>query len=494
MDWREEYKRKTVSAEEAVKGIKSGQKVVIPVLGGVDTLSQALCARKDELKGVEILQGVSGSLYPWYQPGYEEAFTVNIGQYIGPIPRQMMWDRRGDFTPVTFAMEFKDIDERRPGCIDPDVVMVRVCPPDKNGFCNFGTDLWEKKEYIKRAKIAMAEVDETIIRTCGDTFIHVSEIDFFVDATPQTPTPQEFEEFMVSMPSENRPKIQALFDELKPPLHQIWMLKEAFMFFAPEQVAATLMGAGEIPAHTRAIAQHLNPLIKDTDCLQIGTGNTSNPLVRAGMLDGKNDLGFHCEVAPPLIPTLIKEGLFTGKYKNIDIGKAVCSSFRPGIDWRQDELHYMDENPLFEVRGSHYTDNTNVISANDNQVSINNALFIDLTGQVAVETLPGFLLQNGPGGQLDWVMGSLCSKGGRSITVLPSTALSGSISRIVPLLEEGVMVTVPRTFADLIVTEYGVASLLGKSQRRRAEELIAIAHPDHRAELREKARGLFWPV
>ena len=494
MDWREEYKRKTVSAEEAVKVIKSGDKVVIPLLAGLDILSKALGERKEELRGVEILQGVAPTFYPWYEPGYEEAFTVNLGQFTGPIPRQFMWDRKGDFTAVTYGLELKDIDERRPGCIDPDVVMVRVCPPDENGFCNFGTDLWEKKEYVKRAKIAIAEVDETVIRTCGDTFVHVSQIDYFVDASPYIPTSQELEDFVASIPDEKRERIKSLFDELKPPAHQIWAMKDVILLFPLDMVAATVMGAGEISDDVRAIAQNINTLIKDCDCLQIGTGNTSNPLVRAGMLDGKNDLGFHCEVAPPTIANLIKEGLFTGKYKTNHKGKAVCATFRPGIDWRQEELEYVNGNPLFEIYGSHYTNNVVVISANDNQVSINNALFIDLTGQIACETLPGFLLYNGPGGQLDWVIGALYSKGGRSITVLPSTALEGALSRIVPLLEEGVMATVPRTYADLVVTEYGIASLLGKSQRRRAEELIAVAHPDHRAELREKGRGLFWPL
>ena len=493
LDWREDYKRKLVSAAEAVKVVKSGDRVVIPLLGGVDTLAEALGERKDELRDVEILQGVCGTGYPWYQPGYEEAFTANLAQYTGPIPRQFMWDRRGDFTPVTYAMEFKDVDERRPGYKDPDVVMVKVTPPDSNGFCNFGVDLWEKKEYCKRAKIVLAEVDEKMVRTCGDTYIHCSDVDYFVDATAYDPTPQEMEEVMAAVPPQNREKVQALFDEIKPPPYRIWKMKGAIALFPPETLAGTVMGAGPITDEIISIAHYVSLLINNGDCIQVGTGNTSNPVVRSGLFKEKQDLGFHCETAPPGIPTLVKEGVFTGKYKNIDIGKAVATTYGPGIEWRQDELDYINDNPLFEIRGSHYTNNPGVIAANDNHVSINNALYVDLTGQIGSETTTGFLLYNGPGGQLDWVIGALLSKGGRSVTVMPSTAVGGSISRIVPLLESGVLATIPRTYADFIVTEHGIASLLGKSQRKRADELIAIAHPDHREELKKEAQKLFWP-
>lgn len=503
MDWKEEYKRKLVSADEAVKVVKSGDRVVIPLLGGANILTGALAARKDELRGVEILQGVSSTSYPWYQPGYEEAFIVNCAQYTGPLPRQMMWERRGDFTPVTYAMEFKDLDERRPGYIDPDICIVVVSSPNEHGFCSFGASLWEKKEYVRRAKKVLAEVNGHLIRTYGDNFVHVSEIDYFVEATPYNPSEEEMEEFYQSLPypPEWRAKLKALNEEVKPPLWRIWMAKDALIstanFIPPETsyrlIRDTVLGAGEVPEHCYGIAHYINQLIKDGDCIQTGTGNTSNPLVRAGVFEGKHDLGLHTEVAAPGIVRLVRDGLFTGKYKTLHQGKAVATSFSPAVDLRQEELDILNENPLFELYGSHYTNNVKVISANDNVVSIQNAMFVDLTGQIGVETLPGFLLENGPGGQLDFVIGALNSKGGRSITVLPSTAIGGSVSRIVPLIEEGVMVTVPRTYADFIVTEYGIASLMGKSQRRRAEELIAIAHPDHRAELKKEAQKLFWP-
>ncbi len=496
MDWKTEYKGKLVSAEEAVKVVKSGDRVVIPLSQTLQVLHEALAARKDELRGVEILQGVTGVAYPWYQPEYEEAFTANFGQFIGPMPRQVLWERRADFTATPYAIEFKDIDERRPGCIDPDVVFVVVSPPNENGFCSFGEAMWEKKEYVKRAKKVIAEVSEHLIRTYGDNFVHVSEIDCFVEATPYNPTPEELEQVINSIPAESRERMEALFDEFKVPAHVIWATRDILSILTTtlaDLMERTVYGAGPVPEHCYGIAHYVNQLINDGDCIQIGTGNTSNPLVRAGVFEGKQDLGFHTEVSPPLIPMLVKEGIFTGKYKNIHQGKAVATSFWPSSSLRQEELDFINENPLFELYGSHYTNNVRVISAHDNFVSIQNALFVDMTGQIGVETIPGFLLYNGPGGQMDWVIGALNSKGGRSITVMPSTAVGGGTSRIVPLMEEGVMVTVPRTYADFIVTEYGIASLMGKSQRRRAEELIAIAHPDFRAELRKEAQRLFWP-
>lgn len=502
MNWREEYKRKLVSAEEAVRVVKSGDRVVIPISVTLEVLHESLGARKDELKGVEILQGAAGVFYPWYQPGYEEAFTINCATYAGPIPRQSVWDRRADFTPAPYAFVHKDVDEGRPGMVEPDVLMIELSPPDEHGFCSFGDAIFEKKDYVKRAKKVIAEVNDHLIRTYGDNFVHVSEIDYFVDGTPYDPTPDELEKHIYAkMPEEIRERFRKLIQEVNAPGYGVYRMKdslEGYLAVLGGQAFYRLyrdsvLGVGEVAEHIYGIVHHLSSLIKDGDCIQIGTGNTSNPLVRAGLFDNKQDLGLHTETAPPGLVTLIKEGVFNGKYKNIHRGKAVASSFWPCSSMNLKELDILNENPAIEIHGSHYTNNAALIAAQDNVVAINNALFVDLTGQIASETIPGFLLYNGPGGQMDWVIGALNSKGGRSVTVMPSTAVGGSISRIVPLLEQGIMVTVPRTYADFIVTEYGIASLLGKSQRRRAEEIISIAHPDHRAELKKEAQKLFWP-
>ncbi|MBI4300824.1 MAG: 4-hydroxybutyrate CoA transferase, partial [Chloroflexi bacterium] len=212
-------------------------------------------------------------------------------------------------------------------------------------------------------------------------------------------------------------------------------------------------------------------------------------IVRCGAFDGKNDLGWHSETTPAGIVGLVKKGIFTGLYKTHHKGKMVASAFR-GED--PEEAAYVDRNPMWELYGLTYVNDIRFIASHDNQVAINNALAVDLTGQIASESLgPG--VYAGPGGQPEFAIGAVLSKGGRSITVLPSTARNGAISRIVPVLRPGTAVTVPRHFADCIVTEYGVAHLLGKSQRERAEELIAIARPDFRAELRSEAQKLYYP-
>ena len=207
------------------------------------------------------------------------------------------------------------------------------------------------------------------------------------------------------------------------------------------------------------------------------------------MLDGKCDLGYHSEATPPGVITLVKEGLITGEYKTLNPGRVVVTSLGGGT---KDEMAWASDNPLFHLVEVDYLEDIRIISAHDNMVAINNALAIDITGQIAAEGL-GTRSLSVAGGQIPFVFGALLSKGGRSITVLPSTAVGGTVSRIMPTLPLGTAVTIQRNCADWVVTEYGVARLWGKSVRQRSEELIAVAHPDFRAELRKEAERMFWP-
>lgn len=493
MDWREEYKKKTVSAEVAVKVVKSGDWVFIPIGQSLELLPLALWARKDELKGVKILQGANPPSYPWYQPGYEDNILVIGDQYSGPLFRPLQWDRRGDFCPVGYALTFKGVDESRPGAIEPDVTFVVVSPPNEHGFCSFGDSLFHKKDFVRKAKKVVAEVNSLLIRTYGDNFVHVSEIDCFVEATPYVPSQEELDDIFAQFPPEYRADLEPSLKQMGTPPHVLWKFRAALPFISqyPISYIKGILGMGDIPEYCYPIRDHLRILIKDGDTIQIGTGSTSNPTVRAGLFDGMRDLGLHSEVIPPGVIPLVKEGIFTGKYKTIHPGKVVTPSYWPATSYNRYDAEYINENPLFELYSLSYCNNVRTISAHDNMASIQNALFVDLNGQIGSETRPGFLLENGPGGTLDWVVGALNSKGGRSIFVLPSTAVGGGVSRIVPVIEEEVMVTVPRAYADFIITEYGIASLLGKSQRQRAEELIAIAHPDFRAGLKKEAQRLF---
>ncbi|MFH0767957.1 MAG: acetyl-CoA hydrolase/transferase C-terminal domain-containing protein [Chloroflexota bacterium] len=440
MDWQEEYKRKLVTAEEAVRIVKSGDRVVTSVPGGGEAISctEALAARIDELRNVEIHCSAPSVDNLWFQPGCEESFKVTVLSFTGQVARPMLDERRGDYAPVLFSLQGKAETEGRPGIRGTDVFITVVSPPDKHGYCSFGSGIWAKKWYAKSAKKVIAEVDNNQIRVYGgDNLIHVSEIDYFVEHTP-------------------------------PPRQYIRPVPEEFM---------------------KAIGQYVGTLIKDRDTLQIGTSSIGSTLPGQGIFDDKHDLGYFAEMLAPGIVELVRKGVINGKYDTLHPGKIVCQSFLGGTP---EELAYIDQNPMFELYPQDYVINIRNVAAHDNMVAINGALSIDLTGQIASESI-GPRMWTGSGGQPDFAIGAMLSKGGRSITMLQSTAANGKISRIVPFLEPGTIVTVPRNFADYIVTEYGIANLLEKSQRERALELIAIAHPDFREELRKQAQKLFWP-
>ena len=235
------------------------------------------------------------------------------------------------------------------------------------------------------------------------------------------------------------------------------------------------------------IAQYVSGLIKDGDTIQVGQGGTSEALIRAGLLDNKQDVGWHSEVTPGGIVRLVMKGVITGQRKSIDRGKALATAIGGGT---MEEMSFVHLNPMFELRDMEYTHDPRVISQLDNIVTINNALEVDLTGQVNAESR-GPHIFSGAGGLLAFSIGAHLAKNGRSIIVLPSGAQGGTVSRIVPMLSS--KVTVPHTLADYIVTEWGIARLRGKTQRQRAEEIVAVAHPDFQSELRKAAQNLYWP-
>jgi len=247
--------------------------------------------------------------------------------------------------------------------------------------------------------------------------------------------------------------------------------------------------AKESEPYLKDITRHVSELIKDGDTLQIGAGRTTEPLVGLGLLDGKKELGWHSEATPPGIISLVREGVINGKRKTVHPGKVVVTSI--GGSGRE-EMEWVNNNPHFWLVDVAYLEDIRVISAHDNFVAINNALMVDLTGQICAETI-GTRQMGAAGGQIPFVFGAWLSNGGRSITVLPSTAQNGTVSRIVPTLPPGTVVTIQRNCADYVVTEYGIAHLKAKTLRQRAEALVAIAHPDFRAELTKEARKRFWP-
>ncbi|MCJ7654862.1 MAG: 4-hydroxybutyrate CoA-transferase, partial [Dehalococcoidia bacterium] len=212
-------------------------------------------------------------------------------------------------------------------------------------------------------------------------------------------------------------------------------------------------------------------------------------ILQLNCLDDKHDLGVHSENLPRGMASLVMKGVITGALKNVNPGKVVSTACGGGT---QEEMQFINMNPIFELYSSDYVLDPRVIAAHDNMAAINAAMAVDLTGQIAAESV-GPRMVSGTGGQLAFAIGAALSRGGRNITVLPSTARNGTLSRIIPQLESGTIISVPRNLADIVITEYGVARLKGRTQRERAQQLISIAHPDFRADLEKEARKLFWP-
>jgi len=440
-DWQEEYKRKLISPEEAAQFVKSGDSVFFTAGREAHAIGLALAARLGELNNVKVFVPSPGHDFGWYDPGWDVSFEVTIMMPTA-ICQQAIDERRCDYnfgTLVPFG--FREAEE------PADVLLTEVSAPDEKGFCSFGQSLWNKKRHIKNAKLVIAEVNKNLIRTYGDNFIHVSEMDYFVE----------------HVSSGGTIGTGSLAGRAK---------KE------PEPYLKDIVG-------------YVSQLIKDRDTIQIGVGRTNEPLVTLGLFDGKHDLGWHSEATPQGVINLVREGVINGKYKTINEGKVVVTSLGGGT---QEEMEWANDNPLFWLVDVGYLEDPRVIAAHDNMVAINNALAIDLTGQITAEGL-GTRQISVAGGQIPFVFGALLSKGGHSITVLPSTAKTkdGFVSRIMPVLPQGTPITTLRNCTQYVVTEYGIADIWGKSVRNRCEELISIAHPDLRAELRKEAQKLYWP-
>jgi len=493
-DWREEYKRKLVSADEAVKVVKSGDFVVTPLPNQPSILQEALAARAAELRNVTISASATALDPGWFSPGMEESFNVIVELFIGSRVRSAMDERRATYLPDLFSLRFKGIDEGRPESRDKqiDVYLTVVSPPDENGFCSFGHTMWHKRAYAKRAKCTLAEIDPRAIRTYGTNFIHVSEIDYFVEppAVPEL-SDEEWQELYNMFYKKSHDEIRAKLRLSSPRVLRILIdIGRAMGSQAAGDFVAPHFGLDEPTEAAKGIAHYLKELINDGDTFQVGVGRPSSFMVKLGVFDDKVDLGIHTEMGCPGLPLLVKEGVANGKYKTLHPGKAVFSTF-VGCD--ADDIEFVADNPAFEQYDSDYVANIRTVAMHDNMVAINNGLQVDLTGQICSETQFGPRMINGQGGQTETHIGALLARGGRAVTLLPSTALGGTMSTIVPQLEKGSLVTIPRQFADIIVTEYGIARLLDKTHRERANELISVAHPDFRAELRKEAQRLFWP-
>lgn len=437
MNWRERHRGKLVSAEEAVKRIKSGDSVHVgPFTCTPHTLCSALLARAAELHNVRIDH--PAAMTPWLAPEYRGAFDLH-NNYTTPFDRAACHEGRMEYLPIG-AWHAHQLPA---GFVEhPDYFLVPVSPPDRHGYCSFGPGVWFSGTLCRTAKSVIAEVHEGFIRTGGENYVHVDDIDLLVEA--QQPTG--------SLPT--------------PPPN-------------PEETAVVEV-IGTLVA---------SELVNNRDTIQLGVGTVSASM--ALYLTEKEDLGVQTELITGGIVELVKRGVVTGRYKSVHPCKVVGSAL---VALPPEEVEAIDGNPVYELYDFGYTDDLRMLVQVDRFVTINNALVIDLTGQISAESL-GYQMYTGVGGQTVFMIAGAYSKGGKSVSVLPSssvpTATGTRVSRIVPYLDPGGVVTVPRTFVDYAVTEHGIATLRGKTIKERARELISVAHPDFRAELTRQAQQMF---
>ena len=430
MSWEREYRSKLRSADDALQCVRSGMRVYIqPGCAEPETLVEALMRRGPDVYDVEIVHMMTMGCAPYVALEMAGHFRHNA-MFIGPNVRDAVNDGRADYTPIYLA-EIEELFES--GAMPIDVALLELSPPDPHGFCSFGVGVDTSLTAAKCARYVVAQINNQMPRTYGDSFIHVSKLDAIVDSS--------------------RP--------------------------------LCAMKRPEITENHVAIASHVAGLIEDGAVLQTGIGGIPDAVLP--FLMDRKDLAVHSELVCDGVIPLIEAGVLTGARKNFKPRKIIVG-FVLGTKKMFD---FVDNNPFFEFHPTAYTNHPAFIGRNDNMIAINSALQIDLTGQVCSDSI-GNQFYSGIGGQVDFLRGASYSKGGKPIIALSSTAKDGTISRIVPMLSPGAGVVTSRGLVRYVVTEHGVAYLHGKSIRERAKALIEIAHPKFRNELFEYCEKTKW--
>ncbi|HET6379436.1 MAG TPA: acetyl-CoA hydrolase/transferase C-terminal domain-containing protein [candidate division Zixibacteria bacterium] len=417
---------KVVSAAEAVAGIASGEQVFVH--GGAATpsvLLDALVARAGELRDVRMVHFHTEGPGPHLQPEVAASFR-HKALFIGANAREAVNEGRAEYLPV-FLSDVPNLFAT--GALPLDAVLINVTRPDAHGFCSLGTSVDATLAAVRSARMVIAQLNAAMPRTHGDTFVHVSEIDLAVE---------------VDVPP---------YEHLE----------------------------GQIGQVERRIGAHVASLVPDGATLQLGIG--AIPAATAAALRDKRDLGVHTEMFTDAVMDLVECGAVTGAQKEINRYKIV-SAFLVGS---RRLYEFVNDNPMIELRPVDYTNDTAVIRRFRRMVAINSAIQVDLSGQVAADSI-GRRFYSGVGGQMDFIRGAALAPQGRAIIALPSTAAGGRVSRIVPVLDEGAGVVTTRAHVRTVITEYGIAELHGRTVPERARALIAIAHPQFREELAQRAR------
>jgi acetyl-CoA hydrolase len=425
--WKEEYQKKCCSADEAIAKIHSGFRVFLS--GNVTTpkhLVQALVKRAPGLEDIELNHLLTFGEDPFYNLPQ----ISNNAWFLGPSVRKAVNEGKSQYIPI-FLREIATL--IRSGSWKINAALIHVSPPDKFGYMSYGAEVSVTKPCAEAADLVIAQVNPKMPRTHGDSFIHVSEVDYIVEA----------EEDLVELP--------------------------------PKDPSPTELQIG----------QNIAELVEDGATLQLGIGGIPNAVLQS--LFHKRDLGIHTEMVSDGILPLIEAGVITNQKKGLHRGK-IITGFVMGTRRLYD---FVNDNPMFEFRPSHYTNDPFLICQNHKMTAINSAIEVDLTGQVVSDSI-GHSIYSGIGGQLDFIRGAARARneGGKPIIALPATAKKGTQSKIVAKIQDGAGVVTSRGDVHFVCTEYGVVDLFGKNLKERAELLISIADPKFRDQLRKESHWL----
>ena len=432
MNWIDLYEKKKVTGEEALKIVKSGDRVYIHAgCAEPEYLVTQLTARKNELEKVEIVHLLTVGKADYVHPDMEGHFR-HRSLFTGANVRKAVNEGRADQTHI-FLSEAEDL--FLSGQLPIDVALIHCSPPDEHGFLSYGVGVEITKSAAESAKCVIAQVNPEMPRIMGDNFIHLRKITHVVE-------------------------------------HSAPILE---------------LAQGQPDEVSRAIGSHIADLIEDGSTLQMGIGSIPDGVLFN--IGNKSNLGIHTEMFSDGLIDLVEAGVVNNEKKTLHPGK-IIASFMLGT---QRCFDFADNNPIIELHPSKYVNNPFIIAQNDKMVAINSALSVDLTGQANSDSL-GTYFYSGIGGQVDFIRGSARSKGGKPIIAFPSVTSDGKTSRIASVLPEGTGITTSRGDVHWIVTEHGAVNLHGRSVGERAKLLISIAHPDFRTELENYARGKKWFV
>ncbi|WP_294818471.1 acetyl-CoA hydrolase/transferase C-terminal domain-containing protein [uncultured Flavobacterium sp.] len=408
------------TAQQAVKLIQSNSRVYVQAAAATPSLlTAALAERAGELKNVEVCHLHTEGDAPYADPKLAESFHVN-SFFIGKNVRHTLATGNGSYTPV-FLSELPNLFRRK--ILSLDAAFIHVSPPDSHGYCSLGVSVEATLAAIENSKLVIAQVNPQMPRTFGDSIIHISRINYAVDADA--------------------------------PIH--------------------LQHEVTVSETESKIGHFAASLIEDKSTLQMGIGSIPNAVL--ANLGNHKDLGLHTEMFSDGVIDLIEKGIVNGRYKGTVKGR-VLATFLIGSKRLYD---FVNDNPIIEMRESSFVNDTALIRRNPKMIAINSAIEVDITGQVCADSI-GMRMYSGVGGQMDFIRGASLSEGGKAIIALPSVTKTGA-SRIVPLLKQGAGVVTTRAHAQYVITEYGIADLYGKTLKQRARQLTDIAHPDHREEI-----------